>query len=142
MHFDEDAVHTYRGACARQRLDEFRSPPARFPFSAGQLHRMGRVEHDWVPKLAHYGERTHIHDEILIAEGCSPFRENDLLVSGACDLCGGIANLPRRDELAFLDINGAARIPGGYEQVRLAAEKRGDLQYIANLCCRRNVRGS
>ena len=61
---------------ARQRLDEFRLPSARFPRSARQLHRMRDVKNHRTSRLAQNGKRAHIHDQILVAERCAALGEN------------------------------------------------------------------
>ena len=48
----------------------------------------------------------------------------------ARSFAGDVDGVPRREELAFLDVHRAAGLGGGFEQVGLAAEKGGDLQQI------------
>src|SRR5215472_773260 len=40
----------------------------------GQLHRVSRIEYHW-GEFAHDGQRAHIHDEVVIAEGTAAFGE-------------------------------------------------------------------
>ena len=46
------------------------------------------------------------------------------------DLLDGVAHVPGGDELALLDVDGAAGFAGGDEQVGLAAEEGGDLEDV------------
>ena len=46
---------------------------------------------------------------------------------------GDVHRVPRRKELTFLHIDRAAGLCGGFEQVGLTAQKRGDLQQVDKL---------
>src|ERR1700691_1368509 len=130
--FEKESVHARGGSGARERLDEFRLAAAGFSFATGQLHRMGHVEDNRVSEFAHDGKRAHIYHEILIAEGTSALGENDFFVSGADNFFRGVADFPWGEELTLLHIHNAAGAAGGNEQIRLAAEKRWDLDDVAN----------
>ena len=93
---------------------------------------MGDVEDYGIAELAHDGERAHVDDEILVAEGSAAFGEDDFFVSGAGDFFRGVADFPGREKLALLDVDDAAGAAGGDEQVGLAGEKRGNLQDVAD----------
>ena len=127
------------GSRARERLDELRLAAARASFSAGQLHRVRHIEDHGIAQFAHNRKRSHVHHEILVAEGYASFRENDFLIAGACDLFRGIGDIPRRKELPFLDVGGAAGPADGDQKIRLAREKRRNLQHVANFSGRANV---
>ena len=91
---------------------------------------------EWVPskttgaKAAHDGERAHVDDEVVVAEAGSALGEEDAGVAGRRDLFDGVVHVPGGDELAFLDVDGAAGLCGGDEQVGLAAEEGGDLEDV------------
>src|SRR5271157_5275770 len=90
---------------------------------------MGAVEDDG-GEAAHDGERAEVDDEVVVAEARAALGEEDALVAGGADLFDRVRHVPGRDELAFLDVDGAAGAAGGDEQVSLAAEEGRDLQDV------------
>ena len=68
MHFHENRVDSDRCSGARQRRDKFALTSGTFATGTGKLHRVGRIEHHWVTELAHYNQRAHIADQIVVAE--------------------------------------------------------------------------
>ena len=101
---------------------------------------MRHVEDHRISQLAHDRKRPHVHHEILIAKRSSPLGENNLLVSRARDLFRGVRDVPRRKELALLDIGHAARPADGNQQIRLPRKERWNLQHVADLRRRRDMR--
>ncbi len=91
---------------------------------------------EWVPskttgaKAAHDGERAHVDDEVVVAEAGAALGEGDAGVAGVADLLDGVAHVEGGDELALLDVDGAAGFGGGDEEVGLAAEEGGDLEDV------------
>jgi len=88
---------------------------------------VGAVEDDG-RHLAHDGQRADVDDEVVVAEGGSALGEADTGVSGVCDFLDGVLHVGGGDELALLDVDGAAGFGGGDEEVGLAAEESRDLQ--------------
>ena len=74
------------------------------------------------------GSAAHVYDEIVVAEGGAALGEGDALVAGVADLLDGVTHVRRGDELAFFDVDGAAGVGGGDEEIGLAAEEGGDLE--------------
>src|ERR1700677_3538346 len=137
--FEKDSIDPRSGSGASERLDEFRLAAAGFSFAAGQLDGMSHVEDDGIAEFAHDGKRAHVDYEILVAEGAAAFGKNDFFVSGAGDFFRGVANFPGREELAFFHVYNAAGAACGDEQVRLAAEERGNLKNVADFGGARNL---
>jgi hypothetical protein len=71
-----------------------------------QLHRMRRIENHR-RKLAHDRQRTHIDDEIVVAETRSALREKNLRVARIAAFLDRVPHIPRRDKLAFLNVDRA-----------------------------------
>ena len=139
VHFEKQTVNAGGSSRARERLDELGLAAARVSFSAGQLHRMRHIEDHGIAQFAHNRKRSHVHHKILVAEGYASFRKNDFLIAGACYLFRGIGDIPRRKKLPFFDVGGAAGLADGDEKIRLAREKRRNLQHVANFGGRTNV---
>lgn len=135
MDFHEDAVNAGRNGGTRQHRYKFRLATTRrgmvsSPFGSGwQLHGVRCIEHDR-SKLPHDGERSHIHDQIAVAEAGAPFSNEDLLVASLAAFFHGMSHVPRRHELALLEIDCPTAERGSDYQIGLAAEKRGDLENI------------
>ena len=90
---------------------------------------MSRVE-DHRRELAHDGQRAHVDDEIVVSERRSALGEEDLVVAGFANLGDSVTHVPRRNELALLDVHGASGLSSGDEQISLAAEERGNLEDV------------
>ena len=80
--------------------------------------------------LADPKERTHIGDEIIVAESGAPFGEEELIIAKGEEFFGDVANIPRSEELAFFDIDHPLGFGGGLNEIRLAAKEGGDLENI------------
>ncbi len=83
---------------------------------------------------AHDGERAEVDDQVVIAEGRTALGKEHAIVARGADLLDAMAHVPGSDELAFLDVDGAAGFAGCDEQVGLAAEERGNLEHISGFC--------
>src|ERR1035437_4755390 len=119
MNFEKNAIHAHRSSRAGQRFDEFGLAPARLPHPARQLHQMRHVKHHWTARLAQNRKGTHVNNEVLVAKGSSAFGENDAIVSGLGYFLDGVGHFPWGEELSLLQVDDAARLSRGYQQVRL-----------------------
>ena len=127
--FEEEAVDAGGHGGAGEQRNELRLAAADAVGRRGLLHGVGAVEDDG-RKLAHDGERAEIDDQVVVAEAGAALGEEDALVAGGADFLDGVIHVPGGDELAFLDVDGAAGFAGGDEQVGLAAEEGGDLEDV------------
>ena len=116
-------------AARESKRNELRLAAADAVGRRGLLDGVGGVEDDG-REPAHDGERAEIDDEVVVAEGGAALGEEDALVAGGANFLDAVAHVPGRDELAFLDVDGAAGFAGGDEQVGLTAEERGNLEDI------------
>ena len=132
MHLEEDAIDARPDRRACEQRNEFRLTARDAVGSGRNLHGMGSIEDDG-GEGAHDGERAHVHNEVVVAEGRATLGEKDAGVAGGCDFFDGVAHVPGRDELAFFDVDGAAGAAGGDEQVGLAAQKRRNLEDVCTL---------
>ena len=92
-------------------------------------------------ELPHDSERAHVDDQIVITEARSPFGEKYAIVTRSAAFFHRVFHVPRRDELALLDIHCAFAHSCGNDQVGLAAEKCRNLQHICDLRDLGDVRG-
>jgi hypothetical protein len=127
--FDEETVDAGGDGRAGEQRNELGLAAADSVGGGGLLHRVGGVEDDR-GELAHDGERAEVDDEIVIAERRAALGEEDALIAGGADFFDAVGHVPRGDELALLDVDGAAGAGGGDKQVGLAAEKGGNLEDI------------
>jgi hypothetical protein len=125
--FEEDAIDPGgdRGAC--QNGNELRLSAGDSVAGRGGLDGVGAVEDDG-GHLAHDGQGADVDDEVVVAEGGAALSEADAGVSGVRDFLDGVLHVEGGDELALLDVDGAAGFCGGDEQVGLTAEEGGNLQ--------------
>src|SRR5271169_5744849 len=93
---EEDTIDTRGDTGACERLDEFRLAATGVALSAGKLHGVGDIVYDGIAELGEYREGAHIDDEIVVAEACAAFGENDLGVARGGNLFGDVAHVPGR----------------------------------------------
>src|SRR5271168_4595295 len=72
MNLKEETVDSGSDGCSGQKRNELRLASGDAVGSRGGLHRVGTVEDDR-RQLAHDGQRTHIDDQVVVAEGGSAF---------------------------------------------------------------------
>ena len=66
---------------------------------------MRGVETDRIAKALHNRDRSHIADEIVIAEGRPSFREKDLIATAALQFFNDVLHIPRSEKLPFFHID-------------------------------------
>src|SRR6266481_2809606 len=141
----EDAVDACSHRGASEHRDELRLPPANAVACRGGLHRMGPIEDHWC-EAPQDRQRAHIDDKIVVTEAGAALGQRDARIAALTNLLDSVAHVPRRDELALLHVDRAAGLCGslrsGDQQIRLAAEERGNLQYIDSLSDGRAVGSS
>ncbi len=127
--FEKQAVDASRYRGTGQERNELRLAAADAVGGRGLLDGMGAVKDDR-GQGTHHGERAEIHDKIVVAEGRAALGEKYAIVAGGAEFFDGVRHVPRRDELTFLDVDGAAGFACGYEEVGLTAEECGDLEDV------------
>src|SRR5215469_2850945 len=98
---------------------------------------MGRIEDDG-RKFAHDCQRAHVDHEIVVTERRSTFGQEDTVPARFANFFGGMPHVPWRNELSLLDVDGAASLRSGNQQVSLPAEKCWNLKHVDGLsdsCC-------
>jgi hypothetical protein len=70
---------------------------------------------------------AHVHDQVLVAEGRAALGLPDFLRLPLLQLADDKLHLLRREKLALLHVDDAARRGGREQEIGLAAEKRRDL---------------
>ena len=101
--------------------------------SARTLHGVGGVEDHGTADPAHDGERAHVDDERVVAERGAALRHQHVGVAAARDLVDDVLHVPGGEELALLDLDGAAGPGRGDDKVRLPAQEGRDLQHVHHL---------
>ena len=130
MGFHEQAGDADGHRRARQHRHEFALTAAAVALPARQLHRMGGVEHHRAAGVAHHREAAHVADQIVVAEAGAALTDHDVVVAGGLGLFDDGLHIPRRQELAFLDVD---RFAGGadfLDEIGLAHEECGRLQHV------------
>ncbi len=81
----------------------------------------------------HLGNRPHVIDQSSIPKERAALAEQDVLASARGELADHVLHVPGSEELSLLDVHGPSRRRGGEQQIGLPAEKRRDLQQVADL---------
>ena len=127
--FDEEAVDAGGGGGAGQQGNKFGLAAADTVGRRRLLNRVCGVEDDR-REVTHDGERTEIDDKVVVAEARAALGKEDTFVAGGADFLEAVGHVPGGDELALLDVDGAAGAAGGDQQVSLAAEESRDLENV------------
>src|SRR5215469_655520 len=91
---------------------------------------MCRVKDHAIPRFAYPIERTHIGDEVVVAKRRAALGKTELRGAKGDQFFGNVSHVPRREELTFFHIDRATGFRSSTQEIRLPAEKRGDLQHI------------
>ncbi|KAG1530719.1 hypothetical protein G6F50_017126 [Rhizopus delemar] len=91
---------------------------------------MGGIEHHRATGVAHHRQRTHVADQVVVAEAGAALADHDLLVAGGFGLFHDRLHVPRRQELALLDVDRLAGRAHLADEVGLADQERRGLQHI------------
>ena len=94
---------------------------------------MGGVENHLRAEFLHPGNRAHVGDQVVVAEGRSALGEEIVPATGPHEFGGDIFHIPRSEELAFFDIHHPAGFGCCHDEIGLTAEERGDLEDIDKL---------
>src|ERR1043166_7860617 len=140
MDLEEPAVDPGSDARLRQRFDVLRQTGGDAVAAAGQLQRMRHVEHGGDAESAQDRKRSHVDDQIVIAERGAALGDEHAGVAGAGHLRDRVLHVDRREELRLLEIDRRARPCRRDEQVGLPREKRRNLQHIGDFGRGRRVR--
>src|SRR5690606_2998475 len=117
MGFHEEAGHAGRDRRARQHRDELALAAAGAALPARQLHRVGGVVDHRAAGVAHHRQRAHVADQVVVAEAGAALAHHDLIVAGRLRLFHHRLHVPRRLELALLDVDGLAGRAGAQDEV-------------------------
>ncbi|MCU1319755.1 MAG: hypothetical protein JWP98_1273 [Edaphobacter sp.] len=133
VNLEEDAV--YAGGCsgAGKDGDELGLASADAVAGGGSLDGVGAVEDDG-REGAHDRKRTHVDDEVVVAEAGAALGEGDAVAAALADLLDGVAHVEGGYELALLHVDSPAVLVCGLggcdEEIGLAAEEGGDLEDV------------
>jgi len=95
----------------------------------GELHGMCRIKYHR-GKFLHDRQRSHVHDKVVVTEARAALRQKNFGVTGFAALFHRVAHIPWGNELALLDVNGSTAERRCNYKIRLAAEKRWNLQDV------------
>ena len=130
--FKKEAIDAGRDSGAGERLDEFRLSAAGMTLSTRELNGVSDIVDDGTAEFGEDGKGAHVDDEVIVAEACATFGEDDFGVAGGSDFFGNVAHVPGRKELSLLYVDDATGFGGGDEEIGLAREEGGDLQDVRN----------
>ena len=116
MGFDEDAGDADGNRGPGQHGDEPPLAARGRSLAARLLHRMGRVEHHGIARLLQHRQGAHVRDQRVVAERYAALAQQHAIVAGGGDFRRHVLHVPRRQELPFFDMHGAAGIAGGEQQ--------------------------
>jgi hypothetical protein len=132
VNLEEDAVDPGGNGGSGQDGDELGLAAADSVCGGWGLDGVGGVEDDR-GEVAHDGQGAHVDDEVVVAEAGSALAEADTLVAGVADLLDGVGHVRGGNELTLFDVEGAAGLRGGDEEIGLAAEEGGDLEHQVHI---------
>jgi len=130
--FKKEAVDACGYGGAGEERDELGLATADSICRRWLLHRVGAVK-DYGGDFAHDGEGAEIDHKVVVAEAGAALGEGDAVVACGLNFLYCVRHVRRGDELALLDVHGAAGFASGYEQVRLAAEEGWNLEHVYGL---------
>ena len=131
MHFEKDSVNSRRNGGAGENHRHVAVAAGAVSLAAGELDAVRGVEERRESVLAHDGEGAHVDDEVVIAEGRAAVGLPDFL-GDVFDFACDVNHFLRGEELTFFDVNDAAGLGGGEEEVGLTAEEGWDLDDVAD----------
>src|SRR6185369_4223937 len=137
--FDEQAVGADGQGSAGEDRGEFALAGRLVAAAAGQLDGVRGIENDRAAKRFQNRDGAHVGDEVVVAEGGAAFGDEDFFGAGFAGFFDNLAHLARGKKLAFLDIDDLAGGGRGFDEIRLAAQERGDLQNVDDLADNRCV---
>src|SRR6266478_1091313 len=88
------------------------------------------VENHGESECTHDGHRTHVRDEIVVAERCAALGNEQSFATGLFRLFDNLTHFRRRKELTLFYINNLAGLNCGCDEIALAAEESRDLQDV------------
>jgi len=130
--FEEQPVDACGYGGSGEERDELRLATTDAACRRGLLHGMRTVK-DYRRKAAHDGERTVIDHQRVVAEAGAALGEKDAVVARGAHLFNRMRHVPWGDELTLLYVDGTAGFAGGYQEIGLPAEERGNLKHIDGL---------
>ena len=109
MGFHEQSGDAAGDGSARQHRHELPLPAAAGALPPGQLHRVCRIEYHRTAGVAHDYQRTHVGNQVVVAERGAAFADHDVVLStgGAC-FVNHVHHVTGREKLPLLDVDGFA----------------------------------
>ncbi len=98
--------------------------------TARKLNTVGRVKNHREAEGLHHRNGANVHDQVVVAERSPSFRKENAGIPCGEDLVGCTLDIPGREKLAFFDIHGQSCPARSKEQIRLPAEKSGNLNHV------------
>ena len=142
MRFHEETICPSREGGLGEDRHVFTLATRRATRGARELHGMRGVHDRRMTKASHDGERPHIDDEVLVAEGRAAIGLPNLGGLGAFELIHDEAHFKRREELALLHVDDFAGFGGGDEEISLTAHEGRHLQHVDDFADRFALVGS
>jgi len=130
MRFQEYRCDPKRNSGARQDRRKFSLAARSAAEPARYLDRMGRVHHDRIARLRHNRQAAHVADQGIIAKARSALGEQYAMIARTFDLGNDLRHVPRRKELAFLDVDCGPCLPCRQKKISLTAQKGRNLKNV------------
>ena len=99
-----------------------------------RLQGMGYVKNNGqvVTRFFHHAKAEHIDHQIVVAEVCAAFAQNDLLVACFLEFLHNVFHLRRAEELRLFDVDDIAGFRHCHHQIGLACQEGWQLDDIAD----------
>ena len=141
MGLDEDAVAPGGNGRPGEDRGEHAIAGGGTPCAAGTLDRVGGIKNDMISGLTNPIKGAHVRNKVVVPERDTALGKKVTGIARRLDFFGDIDQVPRREELAFLDVDDPAGACGGEDEIGLAAEEGGDLENIDGFAGDLRIRG-
>ena len=122
---EEQSIRARRHGATREHRRKFALATGLVAATARELHRMRCVEEHGPPGPAQQRNRPHVGDEVVVAEGRTPFGQEELAAAGLRGLPGHLFHLSGGKELSLFKVHNPAGADGGSNQIVLIGNDGG-----------------
>jgi hypothetical protein len=140
MRFHEQTRHPACHRRAGEHGNELALAARRGALAAGQLHRVGGIEHHRASGFAQDRKRAHVGHQVVVTEACAALAHHDGVAGGGIPprgfdgsgprLVDHMLHVARRKELRFLEVDRPSRRGHRANEIGLTREKCRRLENI------------
>src|SRR6266446_528553 len=104
MDLHENCINAASNSRAREWFDVLRQSSRCMAQTTRQLQRMRDVENDRHAETAHNRKRSHIDNQVVVAEAHASLSQHQSLAPGVLRFLNNVPGVLRRKELALFDV--------------------------------------